>query len=475
MNKKNLLLVLFINFIIVGLIFIFTEIVIISPKANVWKWTKYCDNKNLSELEFSNRPLNKVNAEKIAEILYKDWQKSNQIRFSQYWDTQSIDMGYCAGLEKDNISRTSGSEIRWCMSGDDSRLTGLCPPSAYINDDDEYADSIKNDYFNIISNLNRLQMKFKYHLYGDEAFGDRSMYISLHGGGSVPAEFNDQQWENQVNLYRPKHGLYIAPRAPEDDWNMWFKPYMIYFYDELIRSSIAVMGVNPDKIYITGYSAGGDGLYRIAPLLCDHFASAAMMAGHPGDISPLSLYNLPYAIWMGENDEAFSRNENAVNWGFMLDSLQRITSPDKYIHSLNIVEGKGHWMDRADTAAIDWMAGFVRNPYPERIVWKNDNDIKPEYFYWLSLGDKEVRKESMVIVSREDNTFIVEQCNVPSLTIHLNDNIADLNRPLKVIYDNKIIFNGKVKRTSKNIFESIYHRGDKRYIFCSKIDLTIPQ
>ena len=107
MNKKNLLLVLFINFIIVGLIFIFTEIVIISPKANVWKWTKYCDNKNLSELEFSNRPLNKVNAEKIAEILYKDWQNSNQIRFSQYCDTQSIDMGYCARLAKHNISRTS--------------------------------------------------------------------------------------------------------------------------------------------------------------------------------------------------------------------------------------------------------------------------------------------------------------------------------------------------------------------------------
>ena len=270
----------------------------------------------------------------------------------------------------------------------------------------------------------------------------------------------------------------MAPRAPENDWNMWFKPYMPYFYDELIQSAVAVMGVNPDKVYLTGYSAGGDGLYRIAPLMADRFASAAMMAGHPGDSSPLSLYNLPFALWMGANDDAYSRNFHAKEWGSMLDSLQLLYSTTdnlKFIHDVHIVEDKGHWMDRADTVAINWMSQFVRDSSPETIMWKNDNDLTPEYFYWAAIKDPSQRKNSLVVITRESNTFTIEKCSSDTLTIYLKDEIADLNKPVKVIFNNEIIFDSKVKRTISNIYESINERGDRNYIFSARIDLNIPQ
>lgn len=76
-----------------------------------------------------------------------------------------------------------------------------------------------------------------------------------------------------------------------------------------------------------------------------------MMAGHPGEASQVNLRHVPFMIWMGENDGAYDRNKLAVAKGNVLDSLQQV-EPEGYIHETHIVKGKGHWMDRADTAAI---------------------------------------------------------------------------------------------------------------------------
>jgi poly(3-hydroxybutyrate) depolymerase len=43
--------------------------------------------------------------------------------------------------------------------------------------------------------------------------------------------------------------------------------------------------IDLNKVFITGYSAGGDGVYQMAPRLADHLAGGAMMAGHPNGIN----------------------------------------------------------------------------------------------------------------------------------------------------------------------------------------------
>ena len=63
-------------------------------------------------------------------------------------------------------------------------------------------------------------MPFYYTVSGDKPKNGRSLYISLHGGGGVPKQVNDQQWENQKRLYRVKEGVYLAPRAPTNARNL---------------------------------------------------------------------------------------------------------------------------------------------------------------------------------------------------------------------------------------------------------------
>ena len=52
-------------------------------------------------------------------------------------------------------------------------------------------------------------------------------------------------------------------------------------------------------LYVLGYSAGGDGVYQLAPRLADRWAAAGMMAGNPNDASPLNLRNLGFALHVG--------------------------------------------------------------------------------------------------------------------------------------------------------------------------------
>jgi len=80
--------------------------------------------------------------------------------------------------------------------------------------------------------------------------------------------------------------------------------------------------VDPNKVYLMGYSAGGDGVYQLAPRMADRFAAASMMAGHPNDASPLGLRNIGFTIHMGANDSSYNRNKVALEWEKILRKLE---------------------------------------------------------------------------------------------------------------------------------------------------------
>lgn len=330
-----------------------------------------------------------------------------------------------------------------------------------------HQEALENEVFK----RGRLQMKFKAITYGEKPADGRSLYISMHGGGATHKRVNDQQWDNQIRLYKPEEGVYVAPRAPWNDWNMWFKPGMDEFFEMLIQAAVASMDVNPDKVYLMGYSAGGDGVWRMAPRMADRWAAASMMAGHPGEASQVSLRNMPFMIWMGENDSAYDRNKLAVKHGAIMDSLQQADN-EGYIHETHIIQGKGHWMDRVDAAAVPWMAQYKRNPYPNKIVWRQE-EVTRNAFYWLSVPEKECRHKAMVVAEIDKNVIEISESDYSRLTIYLNDDMVDLDKPITVRYNGKKVFKGKLPRTVGNMARTLEERGDVRYMFPAMVEVEL--
>ncbi|WP_394652722.1 hypothetical protein [uncultured Sphingomonas sp.] len=229
----------------------------------------------------------------------------------------------------------------------------------------------------------------------------------------------------------------------------------------LIDAQVAVNGVDPNRFYLMGYSAGGDGVWQVVPRMADRFAAAAILAGHPNDASLLGLRNLPFAIFMGGADAAYKRNTLAAEKTAELDRLQA-ADPGGYVHMSRIYPGLPHCMNRRDAEALPWMAGFTRDPWPKRIVWAQD-DVTHKRFYWLEIPDAAVAaaKQGDTMEATVDGQTIALTGKVPAGTmVWLSDRLVDLDRPVRVTVNGRAAYSGKVARTAAAINRSLAERLD---------------
>ena len=313
------------------------------------------------------------------------------------------------------------------------------------------------------------EMPFWYTTYGDAPDGEKSFIISMHGGGGAPAAVNDQQYENQKRLYKPAEGIYLAPRAPTNTWNLWHQGHIDLLFDRLIENMIVFEGVNPDRVYLTGYSAGGDGVWRLAPRMADRWAASAMMAGHPGGVSLENLRNSPFTIHMGGKDSAYNRNGEARKYKQVLAKLHE-ADPEGYDHWVEIYEDKGHWMDREDAAAIPWMLERTRELRPKKVVWRVDGKA-PHRSYWLS--QETPQGGSRVVVELKDQVIHVVECeNTEQLSFRLDDSMIDLDQPVKVMRGDTCFYEGVVPRRRSVLAKTLAERGDPVGMFSAELTVN---
>jgi len=307
-----------------------------------------------------------------------------------------------------------------------------------------------------------LRMPFDYSVAGDKPANGRSLYITLHGGGGTTKRVNDSQWEIHKRLYRLTEGILLAPRAPTDSWNMWHQGHVDTFLGRLIENMIVFEDVDPNRVYLSGVSAGGDGVYYLAPRMADRFAAATMVAGHPNTASPLGLRNLPFSIQMGANDSAYNRNNVAREWGRRLDDLQK-NDPEGYIHWTQIHEGKGHGLRGLDAASIPWMAKYTRNPLPDRIVWRQENHKR---FYWLATNS--LHPGAVARATRDGQRIDLQPGGIKQIIIRANDSMLNLDEEVTVISNGKEVFKGRVERNIETIAKTLAERGDPAALFCAE-------
>lgn len=375
--------------------------------------------------------------------------------------------------------------IGWLAWSADRHPVKRMPPTAFVNRAEaeqavasawrEFAESerqqLGNDWRDKTLAVDGKVLRWLEQRFGDKPAEGWSLFISLHGGGGAPAHVNDQQWRNQIRLYQHPGAIFVAPRAPTDNWNLWHESHIDGLLDRLIAGGIVTQGVNPDRVYLLGYSAGGDGVYQLAPRLADRFAAASMMAGHPNEASPIGLRNLPFAIWCGAEDKAYNRNRIAAEWLAKLDELAA-AEPGAYVHSGKIVPGKGHWMELEDRAALTWMAGFTRNPWPKTVVWRQD-DVTHDRFYWLGLPNPETAKAGQVIrASVEGQVIEIQTADVKAVDLWLSDQLLDLDRPVVVKVNGKVIHDAQVHRHIRAIHTSLGARMDPRMAATAVLNLS---
>jgi poly(3-hydroxybutyrate) depolymerase len=303
-----------------------------------------------------------------------------------------------------------------------------------------------------------------------------SLFISMHGGGNTAAATNDSQWENQISLadgYDPKDALWVAPRAPIDDWNMFFIQEIDALLERLITDLIVFENVDPNKVYIQGYSAGGDAVYQLGSRMGERWAGAGMSAGHPNASSPLGLRNVPFAIHVGGNDTAYDRNKKAEEWGERLEQLAA-EDPGGYVNQWQVHAGKPHWMDLEDAVSIPFLQSQTRNPIPDKVVWEQ-GEYPRSTFYWLA-ADEANRAKGALVRAQYDTAgvHISDAKDVKRVSIRLNDDMLDLDGAIRVDFKGQPLMEAQVVRTLAVIDHCIQERGDPGLVFSAELAVDLP-
>lgn len=317
--------------------------------------------------------------------------------------------------------------------------------------------------------LGEHEMKWLEKTFGDAPEGQRSLWISMHGGGGAPPHVNDQQWRNQIKLYQPEEGIYVAPRAPSNTWNLWHQAHIDPLFNRLIENMIALRGVDPDKVYLMGYSAGGDGVWQLAPRMADRFAAASMMAGHPNEAKMLGLRNLPFGIFCGSKDHMHKRNEVCAARMEEIKEMAK-ADPGGYPHMTRLYEGLPHWMNLKDAESVPWMAGFTRQTWPKKLVWYQD-DVTHDRFYWLQLPEGAAAKDQRIDAEIVGQTITLTGDVPKGTALLLHDALLDLDKEATVIVNDGQPTTYRPVRSAEVMREALEKRLDPRQTPTAKIVL----
>ena len=87
---------------------------------------------------------------------------------------------------------------------------------------------------------------------------------------------------------------------------------------------------------------------------------------------------------------------------------------------------------------------------------------------------KEVRAEWLKNKNgKPANIIHITRCDYSALTISLNDQMMDFAKPVKIIYGDKVIFNGMVKRSAETLRQTLFERSDPCYMFPAQIKIEL--
>lgn len=166
------------------------------------------------------------------------------------------------------------------------------------------------------------------------------LVVFLHGAGErgndnllqlsgVPELLASTPWARRFPCY------VLAPQIPlQTSWNAHLEEL-----EALIQHSISTNSIDPDRVYLIGFSMGGGGAWSMAARRPDMFAAVMPLAtgGNPQNVSP--LINTPLWAVHGADDTAMPVNRSKR----MIEALTAAGGSPRY----TVLPGVGHgcWID----------------------------------------------------------------------------------------------------------------------------------
>jgi predicted esterase len=297
------------------------------------------------------------------------------------------------------------------------------------------------------------------------------LFIAMHGGGGVAKQVNDSQWKVMERYYKDQDSVtgykYLALRAPNDVWNGFYDEYTPPLVANLIRQFLLFGDVDPDKVFLMGYSHGGYGAFYIGPKIPDRFAAVHCSAAAPtdGTISALSLRNTRFTFMVGENDNAYGRRERCEKFD---KEIQKLKSEEGcgFPVEFEFKKGFGHG-GLPDRDKIKDMYEFTRALNPRHLTWELTDAVLTDHF-WLAVAKP--GKGQSIDATIHNGDINITTLKVEQVDLCLDGRLVALDRTLRIKLDGttRVL---TVRPKLATLCESILKRGDPQMAYTCQIRL----
>ena len=331
--------------------------------------------------------------------------------------------------------------------------------------------------------------QYEYGLYVPNTYHPAQAYpliICLHGAG-----FNGDSY---LDRWQPRLGERYLLVCPSFEGAAWWtreaEELVIAVYGEITRN----YHVDLDRVFLTGMSNGGIGTYLIGLNHADLFAGLIPMAGAlPGSLMSLldNAQTTPFYLIHGAKDQIIpSKYSQAVDAYLLKLGYSVVYREHTQIHPA----AGGHFFPREELPAlIGWMEKQRRTPNPRQITvvrdrdhpgrdyWIRIDEIGPEVgSFWASEEDPEEAKRlgeghyaRMEARIGQDNLIEITSSHVRRITVLLNHHLLDLNRPVRIVTNGRVSFEGMASPDSGVLLEEARQRPDPENLVSAAIDIVV--
>ncbi len=267
----------------------------------------------------------------------------------------------------------------------------------------------------------------------------------------------------------------------------------------MIAETKQILNIDDNQVYLVGFSDGGRTTYNIAFLTPSQFASFYVING------TINSSKMNYPNFSNREITTFSgKKDNLVNYKYPI-SIAKKANEFGSNWNVHLYDGE-HFYFPYEKEILPKMFNQIknsyRNPFPNKIIYHKDDDFdewkgidwldiktngdkKPEKWHYSSevniinrtVGETESfiygEKTSQVIANYFNNTFEIKASLVDEIEIYISPLMVDLNRPVKIIINQKEVFNQKITFDKKFIINEFIKKFDRKQVWINKINLKV--
>ncbi|WP_447976842.1 carboxylesterase family protein [Candidatus Nitrospira bockiana] len=328
---------------------------------------------------------------------------------------------------------------------------------------------------------------FSYGLYVPPGYDSTKAYplvLCLHGAGFTGDAYLERWQARLADQY-----LLACPTLLQGNW--WTRDAADLVLATL-RDVAVRYHVDPDRVFLTGMSNGGIGVYLVGTHYAPLFAGLAPMAAGLDEVLMPFLENLrhtPVYLIHGVKDQVMPVSLSRR----IAEELTRLGYPFVYReHDRTHPIAGGHYFPREELPdLVAWFAARRRDPLPKQLTLVRDaSHLLP--FSWVRIDatdriaaftDRLIDSDDDAIVTRRyarlqatvaaPNRIEVQTDRVRRFTLFLNDALVDLSQPVTVVTNGRVSYQALVRPSAERLLRDARQRRDPRALFPSAISIDV--